>query len=299
VDLNDPYGPWRARRHRVDAVFTTLQEAADANGNIVGAYATATYWLANRVDKRYSRILQVENGVNSYYNALAVQLRKRFSGGFQALVSYTWAHAIDYKQGTYQDNQGFSSIDSYANTWNGDYKADKGSSLQDQRHRMTINFVEAPRFTRRDGAFYRYAVNNWQLSGIITLASGRPVTAYLNVSDTTPFSGAAFTSTLNGFGGNSRVPFWSTSPLYTPPTYRADARLSKVLAFRERYKMYLNFEAFNVTNSQRDTSLNGQAFSLRGGILAPTAGLGVGRATAGFPDGTNARRAQVSARFVF
>jgi len=272
---------------------------ADANGSIVGAYTTATYWLANRVDKRYTRILQVENGVNSYYNALVVQLRRRFSSGFQALLSYTWAHAIDYKQGTYQDNQGFSSIDSYANTWNGDYKADKGSSLQDQRHRMTINFVEAPRFTRRERAFYKYAVNNWQLSGIITLAAGRPVTAYLNVSDTTPFSGAAFTGTLNGFGGNTRVPFWSTSPLYTPPAYRADARLSKVLPLKERSKLYLNFEAFNVTNSQRDTSLNGQAFSLRSGILTPTPGLGVGRATAGFPDGTNARRAQVSARFSF
>ena len=38
---------------------------------------------------------------------------------------------------------------------------------------------------------------------------------------------------------------------------------------------------------------------LRSGVLSPTPGLGVGRASAGFPDGTNARRAQVSARFVF
>jgi hypothetical protein len=274
-------------------------QIADASGAIVGAYGNPTYRLANRVDTRYSRILQAENGVNSYYNALAVQLRKRYSHGFQTSVAYTWAHAIDYKQGTYQDNQGFNSIDSYANTWNGDYKADKGSSLQDQRHRMTMNFVEAPTFTKRDGAFYKYAVNNWQLSGIITMAAGRPVTAYLNVSDTTPFSGAAFNSTLNGFGGNSRVPFWSTAPLYTPQTYRADARVSKVLPIKERYKLYLNFEAFNITNSQRDTSLNGQAFTLKSGILSPTAGLGVGRGTAGFPDGTNARRAQVSARFTF
>ncbi|MFB3830178.1 MAG: carboxypeptidase regulatory-like domain-containing protein, partial [Bryobacteraceae bacterium] len=80
---------------------------ADAGGNIVGAYASPTYLLANRVDRRYTRILQVENGVNSYYNALAVQMRKRYSKGFQASVAYTWAHAIDYKQGTYQDNLGF------------------------------------------------------------------------------------------------------------------------------------------------------------------------------------------------
>ncbi|MFB3829223.1 MAG: hypothetical protein ACE15B_20820, partial [Bryobacteraceae bacterium] len=211
----------------------------------------------------------------------------------------TWAHAIDYKQGTYQDNLGFTTIDSYANTWNGDYKADKGSGLLDQRHRLVLSFVEAPRFTRRDGPFYKYAVNNWQLSCITTLASGRPTTAYITVSDATPFSGAAFTSTLNGFGGNSRVPFWSTSHLYTPPIYRADARISKLLPFNERYRVYLNFEAFNITNTIRDTSLNGQAFTLRGGVLNPTPALGTGRASNGFPDGTNARRAQVSARFTF
>jgi hypothetical protein len=272
---------------------------ADTNGAIVGSYSTPTYRLANRVDTRYSRVLQVENGVNSYYNALAVQLRKRFSHGFQAQTSWTWAHEIDYKQGTYQDNSGFSSVDSFANTYNGNYKADKGSGLQDQRHRVTINFVEAPTFTHRTGAFYRYAVNNWQLSGIVTLAAGRPTTAGVTISDSTPFAGAAFTSSLNGFGGNNRPPFWEPAAIYTPPVHRLDARISKVLPFTERVKLTLNFEAFNVTNSQVDTSLNFTAFTLRTGVLSPTPGFGTGRASAGFPDGTNARRAQVSARFVF
>src|SRR6185503_1198200 len=66
---------------------TVVFPIADATGKIVSAYATPTYRTANRVDSRYSRILQVENGVNSYYNALAVQLRKRFSHGFQAHLS--------------------------------------------------------------------------------------------------------------------------------------------------------------------------------------------------------------------
>jgi hypothetical protein len=278
---------------------TVVYQIADTNGAIVGLYGTQTYRLANRVDSRYSRVLQVENGVNSYYNALAVQLRKRFSHGFQAHMSWTWAHEIDYKQGTYQDNQGFNSIDSFANLYNGDYKADKGSGLLDQRHRMTINFMEQPRFTRRTGAFYKYAVNNWQLSGIVTLASGRPTTAGITVSDSTPFAGAAFTGTLNGFGGSNRPPFWEPAALYTPPVYRLDARITKMLPFTERFKLGLNFEAFNVTNTQRDTSLNFTAYTLRSGILSPTPGFGTGRASGGFPDGTNARRVQVSARFVF
>jgi hypothetical protein len=274
-------------------------QIADASGGIVGSFTTPTYRLANRVDTRYSRVLQVENGVNSYYNALAVQVRKRFSNSFQANLAWTWSHEIDYKQGTYQDNLGFNTIDSFANTYNGDYKADKGSGLQDQRHRLTINFVEEPVFTRRTGDFYKYVVNNWQLAGIATLASGRPTTAGVTISDATPFAGAAFTSSLNGFGGSNRPPFWEPAAIYGPPVYRLDARISKILPIHESWKIYLNFEAFNVTNSQVDTSLNFTAFTARGGILSPTPGFGTGRASAGFPDGTNARRAQVSARLVF
>ncbi len=272
---------------------------ADASGNIIGAYATPTYLYANRVDKRYTRVLQLENGVNSYYNALAVQVRKRLTRGFQATVAYTWAHAIDYKQGTSQDNLAYGSIDSYANVWNGNYKADKGSGLLDQRHRLVFNFVEQPVFTHRDGKFYTYVVNNWQLSSITTLQSGRPAsTSYITVSGN-PFPGYAFNSTLNGFGGGNRVPFWPTAPLYTPASYRVDARLSKLLPLSERVRVFLNFEAFNVTNTPVDTSLNSQAFTLTSGVLKPTPGYGSGRASGGFPDGTNARRAQVSMRLAF
>jgi len=274
-------------------------QIADATGNIVGAFATQGYLLANRVDRNYQRVLQVENGVNSYYNALSVQLRKRYSKGLQAALSYTWGHAIDYKSGTAQDNLFFSGIDSFSNTYNGNYKFDKGSGLLDQRHRMVLSFVAQPRLTRRDGAFYRYVVNNWQLSGIVNLHAGRPVTPSVQISDSSAFPGAAFNFTLNGFGGNNRPPFWSTAPIYTPPTYRADARISKLIPFNERMKVYLSFEAFNISNSIVDTSLNFQAFTSRGMVLSPTPGFGLGRSSGGFPDGTNARRAQVSARFIF
>ncbi len=37
--------------------------------------------------------------MSSYYDALAVTFEKRFSHGFQSLLSYTWAHEIDDGQG--------------------------------------------------------------------------------------------------------------------------------------------------------------------------------------------------------
>ena len=70
----------------------------DTSGNQVGTYTTPTYRLANRVDPRFRRLIQVENGGQSWYSGLVVQLRKRMSHGLEGSVAYTWSHAIDTRE---------------------------------------------------------------------------------------------------------------------------------------------------------------------------------------------------------
>ena len=53
----------------------------DAAGNQTGTYSTPVYVRANRVDPRYARINIIDAGVNSWYNAGALQLEKRMSQG--------------------------------------------------------------------------------------------------------------------------------------------------------------------------------------------------------------------------
>ncbi|MCU0248171.1 MAG: TonB-dependent receptor, partial [Bryobacter sp.] len=239
----------------------------DASGNQVGTFTTPTYRLANRVDTRYQRLLQVENGGQSWYNGLVLQLNKRFSKGFQMNVAYTWSHAIDTA------NQGGGSntlfFDTLRSTYNGDYSADKGSSSLDQRHRMTTNFLWSPTFTKSNSAAAKWLVNGWQLSGIVTLASAQPFTSTLRVVGT-PFTGAAFPQTLNGFGGSNRVPFLPFGNVDIDQVYRADMRISRELPFSERFKGYLQFEAFNLTNSVSDTSRLTEAYSMTNGVISPT-----------------------------
>jgi hypothetical protein len=67
----------------------------DFDGNQVGTFSTPGYLTANRVDPRYQRVMQIENGGQSWYNAFIAQLNKRFSYGLQGSVAYTWSHAID------------------------------------------------------------------------------------------------------------------------------------------------------------------------------------------------------------
>lgn len=273
-------------------VTYTIQDTA---GNVTGTYTTPAYYYANRVDKKYGRVNQVENGANSWYNAMTVQFRRKVVTGVQLWVSYTWAHAIDEGQGAGNDNLFFSSIPN-TNLFNGDHKQDKGSGVLDQRHRLVTTFVAQHNFTKRTDAFSKYFVNNWQLSGIATLASSR--NNYATISIGTNVAGLT-NYTLNGFGGDTRVPFWRVNPLDIQPTYRLDARITKSLPFSERYKLSLNFEAFNVTNTPVDTGVNATAYDANNGVLKPRAGLGTGSASAGFPDGTNVRRAQVSLRLLF
>jgi hypothetical protein len=115
-----------------------------------------------------------------------------------------------------------------------------------------------------------------------------------------PITGAAFPTTFNGFGGSNVVPFLPRGYLESDPITRVDARLSKEFAVTERFRFLLLFEAFNITNSQYDTLIDTLGYRVgTDRVFRPNPAVGTGVASAGFPDGTNARRAQAGLRFSF
>jgi hypothetical protein len=276
---------------------TAVYAINDVNGKTVGAYATAVYTGA-RPNTRYGSVYEDTNGVSSYFHALAVTANKRFSHGLVALASYTWSHEIDDGQSNGSGALFFSSTSNW--TYNGNYGFDKGSGSLDQRHRFVFSFVWNPTFTNRSGAFYKYVVNNWQLSSITTLAAGRPNGSLTIRTQDTPVPGMLSSFSLDGFGGNSRVPFYPVNSLYTPPNYKDDIRISKIIPFGEKRKLYFSFDAFNISNSIAPTGLSSQAFTEKGLVLTPTpTAYGAPLFDGGFPDGTQARRLQLGLRFVF
>ncbi len=279
----------------------------NSSGTQVGTFTTPVYLVADKFDPRYSRIIGVDNGGNSYYNGLAVQVQRMFSHGFQGSLAYTWSHAIDDNMGTAGGNL-FLGNNAPSSLFNGDYQNNKGDSSLDVRQRLVINWIYMPTFTHRTDAFSRLLVNNWQLSTITTISTGEPLTESLNVSSNLTAaqiaslglpSGLAFTGTLNGFGGSNQVPFLGVNTLRLPNTYRVDARISKILPITERFKATLNFEAFNLTNTITFTGLTSRGYTASGLNISPSPGLGTPTSSSGFPDGTNARRAQVGLRLEF
>lgn len=275
----------------------------DAAGNQVGSFTTPVYRLANRVDPRYQRVNVVEGASNIWYNALLVQVANRklewgplVAGGS---LSYTWAHTIDENLGNGGSNLFFSG--GPTSFVNGDYRGEKGSSGLDQRHRLVVAQTLAYKPWSRNSAFAKYVVNDWQLAILGTFASAFGTTPTVNGAGIViPGLPAAFTSSLNGLGGDNRVPFIPRNFLDVDQARRVDARLSKTFAITERYKMAFNFEGFNIFNTPSDTARRAQLFNVTGGTtLTPVANYGEGTASAGFPDGTNVRRLQLSLRFTF
>jgi hypothetical protein len=93
----------------------------------------------------------------------------------------------------------------------------------------------------------------------------------------------------------------------TPAGYRADIRVTKNIPIKiadRDTRLSLNFEVFNVSNSWSPTAMSSTEYILSKGVLTPNInngipGWGVGTSSSGFPDGTQARRLQISARYTF
>ena len=292
--------------------FTILDHNYNPTGQI---YSTPLYLLANRINPNYGHINQVENGGKQWYDALLVQLNKRFNGTFSGTIAYTWSHELDENQESGSNAIFFSS--GPMGLYNGNYSYDKASGNLDQRHRFVGTFVARPKLMKGNSAFAKYIANGWELDGILTLASGRPYFESIGYSSTTNVTNLIPFTTLDGLGGDNRVPFLPNNPLMLDPTTRLDARVQHIWPIREKMTFSLEFEVFNVTNTISNTGLSSPGFTAANKgtaaapnfVIAPCASAtatvcapetpGLGTSSAGFPDGTNARRAQVGARFTF
>ncbi|HTS30215.1 MAG TPA: TonB-dependent receptor [Bryobacteraceae bacterium] len=292
--------------------FTILDSNYSPTGQV---FSTPVYLLSNRIDTRYGHINEVENGGKQWYDGLVVQLIRRFSATFQGTISYTWSHELDENQESGSNAIFFSS--GPMGLYNGAYSLDKGNGNLDQRHRFVGTFVARPKFTSSNSAFARYVVNGWELTGFLTLASGRPAFESISYSSTTNVTNLLPFTTLDGLGGDTRVPFLPNNPLRIDPITRFDTRLSKNFPIREKMSLTLLFEVFNLTNTVSNTGVVSQGFTAANKgtaaapnfVIAPCASAtatvcapttpGLGNASAGFPDGTNARRADAGIRFVF
>ncbi|PWU08019.1 MAG: hypothetical protein C5B51_08580 [Terriglobia bacterium] len=282
------------------ATGTATYNIVNLDGS-TAAFTTDTYLAANKIDKRYASLIYLSNRGRLWYDGLSVSYRQRASKWLSGTLAYTWSHAMDLNQGNAADNIYFT--DPPNTVYNGNYQAEKGSSHLDQRQRLVVSAILSTPHMNFGSKAANAAVNGWQLSLIETAASPQYVDPILIVASGIPGAGFASGTTINGmvtpFGAPGRVPWLPRSNVTIDTVNKMDARLTKSFRLWESGSVQLNFEVFNLFNTISNTSVNTTTYIASSTTIRQATGVGNGTAAGGFPDGTNARRAQVSARFTF
>jgi hypothetical protein len=238
-----------------------------------------------RLDTRFNNILLTESAGNSSYNALTLQLNKRFSKGYQFSANYTLSKSEDDapEQNLVATQVGNLVIQDPSNR-----RRDLGPSLADQRHTFVMSFVGRPTFNFESKAL-NYLVNNNQVGIIATANSGER----FNIITSTDVNGDGFTGSDNpvGIGRNSGK---------TPKQVNIDLRYSRFFNITERFKVEAFAEFLNLFNINSIFQFNGLAVTTNA----------AGNATQALPDLANrkaanqvvsldSRQAQIGFKFIF
>jgi outer membrane receptor protein involved in Fe transport len=138
----------------------------------------------------------------SEYNALSINLKKRFTSNYEFLFSYTWSHAID------DSTDVVSTSDAPQNNFNPN--AERSNSTFDQRHRFVVSGVYNSGHLSGSG-FMPAAFSGFTVAPIIEISSGRPFNI-LTGTDTN-FDFDPLTDRPNAVAANSGTTSCGTAPV--------------------------------------------------------------------------------------
>ncbi|MBI4444287.1 MAG: TonB-dependent receptor [Acidobacteria bacterium] len=290
-----------------------LAHTVDRNSAIPTADAQGRYpfWPAN-AQRRYSQFGQIRDlawDADSWYNALGVDVRKRFRQGYALQASYTWSKNLDEASAVTVFDGG-----QVGSVFPEDVNIDKALSSFDIRNRLSINGSWDLPFGRGRsvGKDWLGPVNailgGWTMNGILTASDGNHATLSLGFNnsrsaqtvdipdrpdlipggDNSPvlsdgrdpnkyFDPLQFVAGPAGYLGNL-----ARNTLETPGVLAVDFSIFKNFSFSEERFLQFRAEMFNIANRANFASpatatyLSGPQQTPQGIIPAqrnPTAGV--------------------------
>lgn len=126
----------------------------------------------------YSDDTFISNAGNSNYLALQAGLRRRFSRGLQAQVSYTYSHVIDNQSDVFEGPRiGPARNDFEVATFTRQFdpRVDRGNADFDQRHNLVFNAIWEPPVPRFRSRWPNWLLGGWSTSIIGAFRSGFPI----------------------------------------------------------------------------------------------------------------------------
>jgi Carboxypeptidase regulatory-like domain/TonB-dependent Receptor Plug Domain len=248
---------------------------ADQNPSPAGGFQFDPCINTGATSATFTRPIPMYNGISGQsqsaaawpamanYHALQAGFRFVSHRGITATIAYTWQHTLTNNLGP-QDPYNF--------------QADYGQPSQGQHQIFNASYIWHMPFLKNRQDFTGRALGDWTFSGITTFVSGTPnsiglstgvngLAALPNCVAATGgarthdqwFNTAAFVAPAYGFYGNC-----SYGNVYGPPLQVWNWALYKTFPIKERLKIQLRFEAFNIWNKTNfqgmDTGLGDGAF---------------------------------------
>jgi len=239
-----------------------LQSATGCFYNGRPTYSNAAGVPNIRVNPLYNSLPMGDNSADAVYHGLQSSLNRRFSGGLQAQLSYTFSKAIDNASGSYGPNGGGPTTEAF------NHARDRGLANYDRRHNLRVSGVY--QLPYRGSGIIGSVLGNWELTGIFQYLSGFP-------SNPTSALNRVFTGSGSPTGRPDRIPGcdlytgfrtrdqWFNTNCYTlqplgtygtagrdtiigPSYWNLDNSLNKNFRVRENYTIQFRAEAFNILN---------------------------------------------------
>jgi len=231
----------------------------------------------------FGSILQLNSIGTSNYNALQTSFKVRSWRGLTSTFGYTWSHALD----EISEYRAAIADDAF------NPKRDYGNSDYDTRHLFTANITYAvPSYSHGP----KFLTQGWELTSLMNWHTGQPYDETLSglslVGD--PFAGVSHSFSAKGGGtqwlnptafcspgvgtcptgpivAGSAIGNLSRNKFYAPGYGDVDLSILKTIPIRERLKVQLRAEMFNLFNR---VNLQSGPGSVPTGPCVPTGAAG-------------------------
>ena len=174
---------------------------------------------------------EFQSAASSVYNGATLSINRRMARGTYLRISYTYAHAIDDGQDALVAGSPATVQNSYNPT------GERGPSVTDQRNRFVGALSVEPRPFHREHELLGRVFNDWKMSSLINIGSGRPVNATVSGDPN-----------QDGNDLNDRLPGYSRNGFTGPDYATADLRLTRKIRLTQGCHLDFTADSFNLFN---------------------------------------------------
>ncbi len=261
----------------------------------------------NHINSAFDSVAETQTIANTQFDGLLATVKKRFTKRFQFLASYTLSRSLN------EDNDLLGFISSSSVPTN--HGVDFGPSPNDSRHRLVLSGVFdlpygvefAPILTTFSSVPFDITQNT-DLSGKLGTHFFRLPGLERNAGNRQVHNGAELNKFIDAFNANPALVLANGGPLaevnpnldFGHTFFTLDFRLVKRFTWKERYRVDIGWEAFNIFNHINILGIaNTNYAGIQGNVTSPNFGQPLG-VTPGGVFGTGGPRAfQLVARFRF